>query len=123
LVNSKLFLYTPNDPIVESSSGLTIAPYNFRYPFLKQHALDANLVGQFTDDDGVIQNKINKWSYVFDFTKREDGELNYSLVQPSDFSIIDCFEIVTSLQISLPNEDDSDYLFELPKQFGGSLDN
>jgi hypothetical protein len=32
LENSILYLYTPNDPIVESSSGLTIAPYNFRYP-------------------------------------------------------------------------------------------
>jgi len=29
LTNSTIYLYTPNDPIVESSSGLTFAPYNF----------------------------------------------------------------------------------------------
>ena len=80
LVNSKLFLYTPNDPIVESSSRLTIGPYNFRYPGLKEHALAAVVVGEFTDDDGIVQTKINKWSQVFDFTKREDGELNYTLI-------------------------------------------
>ena len=32
LTNSKVFLYTPNDPIVESSHHLTFAPYNFKYP-------------------------------------------------------------------------------------------
>ena len=32
LTNSNLWLYTPNDPIVESSSGLLFAPYNFKYP-------------------------------------------------------------------------------------------
>ena len=79
-MNSKLFLYTPNDPIVESSSRLIIGPYNFRYPGLKKHALAADVVGEFTDDDGIVQTKINKWSQVFDFTKREDGELNYTLI-------------------------------------------
>ena len=80
MTNSQLFLYTPNDPIVESSSCLTISPYNFKYPLLEKHALAADLVGEFTDDDGVIQTKVNHWSQVFDFTKREDGELNYSLI-------------------------------------------
>ena len=54
LMNSKLFLFTPNDPIVESSSGLTISPYNFRYPYLESQAKSADLVGEFTDDDGVV---------------------------------------------------------------------
>ena len=47
-------VYTPNDPIVESSSGLTFAPYNFKYPLLHEHSLAADLVGEFTDDDGKI---------------------------------------------------------------------
>ena len=34
LTNSKVFLYTPNDPIIESSTNLTFAPYNFMYPQL-----------------------------------------------------------------------------------------
>ena len=84
-MNSRLFLYTPNDPIVESSSGLSIAPYNFKYSFLEEHAISADLVGEFTDDDGVVQTKVNHWSQVFDFTKREDGQLNYTLINPSDF--------------------------------------
>ena len=84
-MNSKLFLYTPNDPIVESSSGLTIAPYNFKYPYLEQHAVAADLVGEFKDDDGVVQTKVNHWSQIFDFTKREDGELNYIIMPPSNF--------------------------------------
>ena len=88
MTNSKLFLFTPNDPIVESSSGLTIGPYNFKYPYLQEHAVAADLVGEFTDDDGVVQKKVNHWSQVFDFTKREDGEPNYSLIQPSEFEII-----------------------------------
>ena len=97
LTNIKLFLFTPNDPIVESSSNLTIGPYNFRYPYLESHAIAADLVGEFTDDDGVIQIKVNHWLSVFDFTKREDGELNYNLIQPSDFKIIDYFSINESL--------------------------
>ena len=32
LTNSKLNIYTPNDPIIESSKTLTFAPYNFTYP-------------------------------------------------------------------------------------------
>ena len=45
LYNSKLFLYTPNDPIIESSNGLTIGPYNFKYSELENHANAANIMG------------------------------------------------------------------------------
>jgi protein XRP2 len=55
LTNSKVFLYTPNDPIVESSHHLTFAPYNFKYPLLEEHSNKANILGEFTDDDGVVQ--------------------------------------------------------------------
>jgi hypothetical protein len=82
LINSKLWLYTPNDPIVESSNNLTFAPYNFKYPHLKQHVDKAQLIGEFTDDDGVIQKKVNKWSQIYDFTKKEDETLNYQLLKP-----------------------------------------
>ena len=53
-MKSKLWLYTPNDPIVESSSDLIFAPYNFKYPQLKEHVDKAELIGEFTDDDGVV---------------------------------------------------------------------
>ena len=32
LKDSKVYVYTPNDPIVESSSNLTFAPFNLKYP-------------------------------------------------------------------------------------------
>jgi protein XRP2 len=34
LTNSTCYLYTPNDPIVESSNNLTFAPYNLKYNLL-----------------------------------------------------------------------------------------
>lgn len=63
-------MYTPNDPIVESSSNLTFAPYNLKYKYLKEHADLADLVGTFVDDDGITQTKVNKWNLIFDFTKQ-----------------------------------------------------
>jgi hypothetical protein len=56
---------------------LTFAPYNFKYPHLKEQVVKASLIGEFTDDDGVIQKKVNKWNQIFDFTKREDEKLNF----------------------------------------------
>ena len=53
LTDSKLFLYTPNDPIIESSSGLKFGPFNFKYDHLYEHTLKADLLGEFVDDDGV----------------------------------------------------------------------
>ena len=38
LTNSIIHLYTPNDPIVESSTNLTFAPYNLKYPLLEEHS-------------------------------------------------------------------------------------
>ena len=52
LHNSKVFLYTPNDPIIESASNLIFAPYNLSYPYLKNHAESASLIGEFVDDAG-----------------------------------------------------------------------
>jgi len=47
-----IYVFTPNDPIVESSSNLTFAPYNMKYPYLYQHAKAANLLGTFIDEEG-----------------------------------------------------------------------
>jgi protein XRP2 len=62
LVNTKVYVYTPNDPIVESSSNLTFAPYNLRYPFLKEHSDSAVITGTFVDDDGITVTKTNHWN-------------------------------------------------------------
>ena len=65
-----------NDPIIESSSNLTFAPYNFKYPHLKIHSEEALLVGVYKDDEGEIKTKVNCWNRIFDFTEREDGKKN-----------------------------------------------
>lgn len=119
LLNSSLFLFTPNDPIIESSADLTVAPYNFKYPQLQEHSLAANIVGQFTDDEGVVQDKVNKWNQVFDFTKQEDGTLNYKIIDPKEFKIITPKDIKEDIEL----KEQGDWIFELPIDFGGTLPN
>lgn len=87
-MRSKFYVYVPNDPIIEASSDIDIGPYNFSYPLLEEHVLKADLIGDFTDDDGVLQTKYNHWKDVFDFSKREDGVPNYKLIEKSDFKIL-----------------------------------
>ena len=81
LEDSKIFLYTCNDPIVESSSNLIFAPYNFEYPYLENHAKSANLLGTFINEENQEEIKVNKWSQIFDFTEREDGQKNFQLLE------------------------------------------
>ena len=83
LKNSKIMLYTPNDPIIESSSNLTFGPFNMKYPQLEEHSGTdcANVIGKFTDDDGDVLDKRNQWNKIFDFTTKEGGN-NFSLVDP-----------------------------------------
>ena len=98
---------------------MVFAPYNFRYPELGRHADLAALVGEFKDDDGVTQTRVNKWNLVFDFTTNDSGKSNFSLLEPKDFAVAEVSEL-------LPEEPDlrgaCDFLFELPTEFGGNLD-
>lgn len=121
LKNSSLNLFTPNEPIIESSSDLTFAPYNLKYGLLKEHTVLANLVGEFTDDDGVVQKKVNKWNLVHDFTKPEDDSKNYKLVTPEEFNFVDLKDL--NPDISVEAGEDADWIFEYPVEFGGTLAN
>ena len=122
LVNSRVNVFTPNDPIVESSSSLTFGPFNLKYPLLREHAEAADLLGTFVDDDGVTQNKVNKWKRVFDFTKNEDGQLNFSLIKPEEFKVVNAQDLVEDRQFETSGAD-PEFMFELPVEFGGSLAN
>ena len=122
LKNSSVNLFTPNDPIIESSSDLTFAPYNFKYGVLKEHVLAANLVGEFTDDDGVLQKKVNKWNLVHDFTKREDDTLNYKLITTEEFKFVYMKDLNQDFRLEEPGED-AEWIFEYPVEFGGTLAN
>ena len=82
----------------------------------------AELIGNFTDDDGIIQQKVNKWSQIYDFTKKNDGSLNYKLLEPSDFELIN-YKIVNKDLILEDVQVDKDYIFELNVDYGGTLSN
>ena len=65
-------MFVGNNPCIESSAGIQVAPFNFAYPLLDKHCESADL---------NIQE--NHWDLVHDFTEREDGKLNYSIIEPS----------------------------------------
>lgn len=116
--NSKIYLYSPNDPIIESSNDLVLAPYNFKYEQLLAHAEAANIMGQFTDDDGEVQDKVNHWNQVHDFTPKEEGGLNYELIDPTEFATVQPKDIKEDIEI-----EEGEFIFELPIDFGGTLSN
>ena len=69
LYNSKIYLFVANNPCIESSDGIQIAPYNFAYPLQDKHCEKAG-----------INIQENHWDLVHDFTERDDGKLNYSII-------------------------------------------
>lgn len=89
------------------------------YEELKPHSDLALLNGEFTDDDGVVQKKVNKWNLVFDFTTNPEGRDNFKLIKPSEFRVKNVSDVL-STQPQLNG--DGSWLFELPIEFGGSLD-
>lgn len=123
LYNSRINLYTPNDPIIESSKNLTFGPYNLKYPFLKSHSDQAQLVGTFVDDDGVTQKKVNKWNLIFDFTTNENGKANFKILDANQFKVVHAQELFPEIEFSDYDEHrmDKSFLFELPIEFGGTL--
>ena len=74
--------------------------------------------GEFKDDDGEVQSRFNHWNQLFDFTKREDGQLNYTIQAPEDWAIVKPAD-------TLDNDfgaDSADWIFELPVEYGGTFD-
>ena len=63
-------MYTPSDPALEKSTGITFAPYNFSYPLVAEHFGKAKL-----------DPNRNKWSEVFDFTPNFE-QRNWTLLNP-----------------------------------------
>ena len=96
------------------------APYNFKYPLLEEHSKLANLLGEYKDDEGKVCQKYNRWNEVHDFTKKADGTLNYKLMDKDEFKIKTVGELPDMADIDFKGFE-SDFIFELPKQFGGSL--
>ena len=60
--SSTVFLYAMNDPVIEASSGLRIAPFNVAYHGLEEQARAAKL-----------DPAVNKWELVFDFSANRDA--------------------------------------------------
>ena len=63
--------------------------------------------------------KVNKWNQIFDFSTKTDGTKNYQLVDASQFKVINIQDL--NLNLEMPDGDDS-FIFELPVEFGGTLD-
>ena len=123
--NCELRLYNPNDTTIESSKNLLLMPYNIKYPLLKYQAEMAKIVGDFVDEEtGKTLRMVNKWKEVFDFTPPEEGT-NYELADPKKFevftfdSIADRFGLDQELRASMAGN--NDFIFELPVEYGGSL--
>ena len=93
-------MYTMNDPVIEASSGLKIAPFNIGWPKLKEQAEAAEL-----------DPYENKWELVFDFTNK--GEANYEVIPPSEWK---------TETITIPDDDSPpEMCFDYPKRYGGNL--
>lgn len=123
--NSTVNLYTPNDPILESSSKLEFCPFNFKYPLLKKHSESAELIGNFDLEGHGIVRKVNKWKELYDFTP--DKTPNYSLTNPKDFEVTtfeqaaEEFKFEDDLIELMKEEGACDFLYDLPVAFGGTI--
>ena len=87
LFDSSIKLYCPQEPVVESSSGLTLSPYNLKWSQLEEFSQAAELIGEFTDEEGATHQKINHWKEVHDFTPAEEGS-NFELIAQDDFQVV-----------------------------------
>ena len=67
--NTKIYLFAGNNPCIESANGIQVAPFNFAYPLLDKHCEAAGL-----------NTAENHWDLVHDFTERDDGQLNHSII-------------------------------------------
>ena len=76
------------------------------------------LEGEYKDDDGETKSRFNQWNDLFDFTKREDGVLNYTIQAPEDFEIKKPAEELTDKDFG---DGEADWIFELPVEYGGTL--
>jgi hypothetical protein len=63
--------------VIESSNNLKFGPFNLAYPGLKEHAQQAGL-----------NTEVNKWNMIFDFTTNSSGDLNFSVMDPSEWALV-----------------------------------
>ena len=77
LKNCTIRLFTSTEPVIESSSGLRFQCFNLNWASLKTQMPLAKL-----------SPYNNKWSRIFDFTKNDDGTLNYEFVKDEDETVL-----------------------------------
>lgn len=97
-------MFAGSDPIIESATHVTFAPYNLAYPLLDQHIEAAGL-----------DPSDNKWDLVFDFTDtNEEGvkEKHFELLDPSEFQVVQ--QTVEGI------EDEPVQGFPIPSKYGGT---
>ena len=97
-------MFCETDPIIESSHGLTFAPYNLAYPFLDSQV-----------EAWGMKIEENKWDFIFDFTDtNESGEKvkHFQMLDPSDFQIV--YQSVEGV------DRDPVLVFPIPQKYGGN---
>ena len=106
--------------MIEDSSNLIFAPYNFKYPHLKQHSELLQLVGVFKDDDGKIKERENLWDQIYDASQSDISMSNYSVLEAKDFKVV-TYKDVLPPELEIEKTRDINYLFELPRKYGGKF--
>tara|TARA_B110000285_G_scaffold196856_1_gene228091 strand:+ start:276 stop:674 length:399 start_codon:yes stop_codon:yes gene_type:complete len=105
LVNSRVNLYVSNEPVVESSTNLTFAPYNWQYTKQDEHIQAAGLDKQM---------EVNRWNLIHDFTPKGEGELNYVELDTEEWEMkVDELEDV---------EGEIGEIFPYPERYGGTIE-
>jgi protein XRP2 len=103
LYDSTVYLFCGNEPVIESSANVTFAPYNLTYP---------NLDSQI--EASLLHKNINKWDLVFDFTKQESGELNFSIKDPKDWTL-------ENVPVEGMEKEEPEVGFPYPVRYGGTI--
>jgi len=66
---------------------------------------------------------VNLWNRIFDFTETENGKKNMEILKRSQFKIITNEDILPNTELPIDqNILEPDFLYELPIEFGGTLD-
>ena len=104
--NSKFYMYVANNPCIESSNTIEIAPYNFAYPLLDKHCQKA----------GYAKIEENHWDLVHDFTERDDGKKNYSIIEPKDWKVEKAKMMIIENKTEQPVQ-----AIPVPVRYGGTI--
>lgn len=95
------------EPIIEASHDLTFLCHQYVYPELASQM-----------EKGKLHVWNNKWSEIFDFSKRKDGQLNYKVVPDINLEYVPSMKMMQGMlqQLSKIVGKDLDSLKDVPQE-------